>query len=333
MNKLAGIKSYIIRKKRLLLLVGFLLIAGLLAFLFTRSNELAVDITNPGKRYYSQLTGNAVSKAESGQPILAVMLENSEEARPQVGLDAAGIVFETVTEAGITRYLALYQEDMPDEVGPVRSVRPYFVDWLMGFDASVAHVGGSQQALDMIDDRDAKSLNEFYNQGPYYRSDTREAPHNVFARMKDLVALQRKRGHNKADIPEIPREDDAPSPEPNAANITIDFSEQIFQVRFQYDKSSNRYTRYLAGSVHIDAATNKPITVKNLVVLKMPGDVSSIGEGDAQLFRNGMVQTVRWRKTSYDKRLELLDTGGKNVSLNRGDTWIAVVPGSGSVSY
>ena len=120
------------------------------------------------------------------------MIENSEEARPQTGLDAAGIVFETVTEGGITRYAALYQENLPEEVGPVRSVRPYFVDWLMGFDTSVAHVGGSENALQMVEDRKAKDINEFFNGDAFYRRNDRESPHDAYARTKNLVALQKE---------------------------------------------------------------------------------------------------------------------------------------------
>lgn len=301
--------------------------------MLTRGEDPVIEAPpKPGEKFYSQLTGNEVSRDESRRPILGVMIENSEEARPQTGLDDAGIVFETVTEAGITRYLAMYQENIPEEVGPVRSVRPYFVDWLMSFDTSVAHVGGSESALQMIDERKAKSINEFYNEKAFYRSIDRQAPHNVYARTKDLTALQEELDHKTSTIKNFPRSDDAPSPQPTDTTITVNFSEPIFQVQFKYDPATNSYVRHLAGQPHIDTVTNKPITVKNVVVIKMLGDINAIGSGEALLYKDGMAQTLRWRQRDFNSRIELTDAQGNEVPLNRGDSWFAVIPGSGSVS-
>lgn len=306
--------------------------------MLTRDKDPALEPAKPGEKFYSQLTGSEVSKEQSLRPILGVMIENSEEARPQTGLDSAGIVFETVTEAGITRYLALYQENIPEEVGPVRSVRPYFVDWLMGFDASVAHVGGSEPALAMIEERRAKSMNEFYNADAYYRKPEREAPHDAYARTKDLVDLQKKLDHKTSKIEGFPRSKDSPvsndaaNTQTKATTITINFSEPIFQVQFIYDPASNSYTRHLAGQPHIDTLTNKPITVKNLIVLKMLGEVNAIGGGEALLYKDGTVQTIRWEQTDFESRIKLTDAEGNSVSLNRGDSWFSVIPGTGSVT-
>jgi len=333
MNKIQSFKLLLRRKKKLLVIITALLVLGGTAYFLTRGDTPVIDTASPTKRYYSRLTGKGVSKAVSERPILAIMVENSEEARPQTGLDDAGIVFETVTEAGITRYMALYQEEMPDEVGPVRSVRPYFVDWLMGFDASVAHVGGSQEALDLLDQRQGKSLNEFFNSGPYYRSDRREAPHNVYARTKDLVALMEQKGHNKSDFADFEWEEPFPAAEPKGTSVSINFSEPFFGVRFDYDKEANSYKRFLAGSPHLDAVSNKQISVRNLVVLKMAGDISATGEGDGLAFSNGTVREIKWKQAGYNSRLRLYDLQGNEIKLTRGDTWIAAIPGSGSVTY
>lgn len=320
------------KKQEIIGIIVLLLAGGILAFLLTRDKSALETITNqPDKKYYSKLTGEEVSEEASEKPILAVMIENSEEARPQTGLDAAGIVFETVTEAGITRYLALYQTDKPEEVGPVRSVRPAFVDWLMGFDAAVAHVGGSEQALQMLEDREAKSLNQFYNDGPYYRRNNREAPHNMYARVNDLVALQLDKGYKTSDFDEIPRSDDAVTAFPQAAKITLRFSQPIFTAAFTYDAASNRYLRNLAGAPHVDEASGKQITVKNLIVLR--GDIQSgaLGSGQGQVFKDGQVIPVSWRQDEYSDRIKITDASGAEVALNRGDSWIAMVPPSGSV--
>ncbi|MCP5939883.1 DUF3048 domain-containing protein, partial [Klebsiella pneumoniae] len=77
------------------------------------------------------LTGLQVAPDVNQRPVTGVMIENSTDARPQSGLDQAGVVFEAIAEGGITRFLALFQDTQPDYVGPVRSSRPYYVQWAL----------------------------------------------------------------------------------------------------------------------------------------------------------------------------------------------------------
>lgn len=288
-------------------------------------------------KYYSQLTGVEVPEDVSNRPILSAMVENSMEARPQAGLDSAGIVFEAVTEGGITRYLALYQEDMPEEIGPVRSVRPHFVSWLVGFDASVAHVGGSAEALELIETLDAKSLTQFTYTEPYVRVDFRAAPHNVYANVEALRDLQEELDHEKAKISEFPRSDGSPAEQPQATKIDIDFSHPEFAVEFRYDKQSNSYKRFLAGEPHIDAATDKQITVKNVIVIKVSGhdsnSIKALGSGEAFIFKDGNITKVKWQKPTHSDRIKFVDDMGNEVSLNRGDSWIAAITPDKDVKY
>lgn len=325
-------------KKKLLIIVAALLLVliavGLVYyFVFAQRKQSEQE---PPQKYYSMLTGVEVEQAIADKPILGVMIENSEAARPQTGLDNAGIVFEAVTEGGITRYLALYQENIPEVVGPVRSVRSHFVNWLMGFDASVAHVGGSADGLSLLQQRKARSLNQFNFPGPYYRDPSREAPHNMYARTKDLQKLQKEQSHTKADFNEIPRSDDAPNPTPQAKRITVDFSGPAFVAEFRYDAKTNAYIRYLAGEPHVDTVTKKPISVKNVVVLKAKGlasGVEALGRGEALLFKDGNVQKIRWENPSYKERIQFVSTEGGEVPLNRGQTWVMAVAADRPVTY
>jgi hypothetical protein len=324
------------RRKKILLSVLILAVLFLLSAVALGWFDKDEPPAEPEK-FYSQLTGQEVDEEESELPLLAVMIENSEEARPQTGLDSAGIVFETVTEGGITRYLALYQVDPPKEVGPVRSLRPAFVNWLTGFDASVAHVGGSATALQMVDQLKAKSLSQFNHPDPYYRVNTKAAPHNMYASTKDLRKLQEELKYDKkSDFPEIPRSDDAPAETPDAKKVTIDFSGPSFLAEFRYEKANNSYKRFLAGLPHIDAGTNKPITVKNVVVLKISGNYSdnlkALGKGEAIIFKDGKATKARWENTK-DDRLKIVDEMGNEIALNRGDTWVSAVPKDRPVKY
>ncbi len=322
-------------KKKLITIFLVLLIGGgAIAFFALRGNDLIEEATKEEK-YYSQLTGNEVSREESERPVLGIILGNSPEARPQTGLDSAGIIFETVAEGGITRYLALYQEDMPEDVGPVRSLRSHFLDWSMGFDASIAHVGGSAESLQAAESRNARSLNQFAFDEPYYRTNDRPSPHNMYVKTKGLMELQKDQNHTKSDFDSIPRSPDSPSESPLAPEVTVNFSGSTYQVQFKYDSETNSYIRYLAGEPHIDAATGNPITVKNVVVLRANGgeQVDAVGEGEALVFKDGGVHEIKWQKTSYNQRVQLLGDDGSEFSINRGDTWFLAIHPTRSVSY
>ena len=58
-----------------------------------------------------------------------------------LGLGAAGIVYEALAEGGIIRFLSIFQEPLPASLGPVRSLRPYYLDWGLEYGIPVARRG------------------------------------------------------------------------------------------------------------------------------------------------------------------------------------------------
>lgn len=286
------------------------------------------------------LTGEKVDPDSAQRPVTGVMIENSLGARPQTGLDAADAVFEAVVEGGITRYLVLYQSNAPGKIGPVRSLRPYFLDWVMGFDAPIAHVGGSARALKLVKQRGAKDLDQFKHGRPYYRGGGRPSPHNMYSSVKDLRSLQKRLGYATSQFKPIPRSDDNPADKPKAKKIAVNYSSSQYRAQFRYQKNGNRYRRFLAGSPHVDTATGRPITVKNVVVVRMPTSkrgryavMDTIGNGTAFVFKNGKVVKGKWRQRSVNDRIEVLNSRGNHVKLNRGDTWFAILPSGQPFSY
>lgn len=319
--------------QKFMIIIPIILIGGILLFYLLNKSSKTEPEQLP-QAFHSQLTGIEVDADTAKHPILGVMIENHPASRPQIGLDDAGIVFETVTEGGITRYLGLYQENMPKKFGPIRSVRSYFLDWAMGFDASIAHVGGSANALTLIDSRGTKSLSQLKYPDPYTRINTREAPHNMYASSDLLQNLQQRLGHKTAKFNEIPRSSDGPSQNPEVTSIKIDYSSPEYAVEFRYQKNNNTYIRYLNEKPDIDAVTKKPITLNNLIAITMPSNIiQPIGSGEALVFKDGNVKTANWRQSSYKERITLTDIQGNEMSLNRGDTWFAVLPSTGSVSH
>lgn len=296
----------------------------------------------PKKIYYSPLTGVPVSQEQSQLPVTGVMIENSPDARPQSGLNKAGVVFEAIAEGGITRFLALYQEDQPDYVGPVRSVRPYYVDWLQGFDAAIAHAGGSAEALEKIRNEGVKDLDQFANSKAYRRVSNRYAPHNLYSSLGDLTNLQRAKGWNSSSFTGFARKAEKASAAPTARTVNVKISGALYDVQFDYDPASNGYKRLLAGKPHVDERSKEQVSPKVVVALVVPygihGDgihsvYKTIGSGTAYIFQDGIVTEAVWEKTSGKSQIGFKDAAGKVVQLNPGQTWITATGLNTNVTY
>lgn len=298
-----------------------------------------VPITSP-------LTGLPVNAADAQRPVTAVMVENSDAARPQAGLSQAGVVFEALTEGGITRFMALYQEAQPSNIGPIRSLRPYFLQWAMGFDAAVAHVGGSPQALSDVKSWSSKDINEFYYGSSFHRISTREAPHNVYTSVAALNSVETKNGWTTSKFTGFPRKKDSPSKSANATSIDLNPSYADFAVNYSYNPTNNDYLRSEGGSVHMDSNTGTQLEPKVVIAMVIPwaqgsldatgayySNYQAVGSGPVYVFQDGTVTTGTWTKAGNADQIQFLDANKNPIKLNAGQTWITALASNGEVSY
>lgn len=305
----------------------------------------------------SPLTGLQVSPQLAARPVTAVMIENSNDARPQSGLQDAGIVFEAIAEGGVTRFVALYQEATPQYIGPVRSLRPYFLDFAAPFQASIAHVGGSPDALAKVRNGQYRDIDQFFNAGYYWRSASRYAPHNVYTSFAKLDALNRSKGYTKSTFTPWPRNPDKKLKKAAAANkltavsIDIPISGPDYYVHYDYNPKTANYLRKEAGSKHldiVDAAGKKVVQLQPRVVVAMAitrtlgsldasgayySNYQDVGSGPADIFQDGGVTQVTWKKSSASAPLQFIGSDGQPFKLDSGQTWITAINSLTSVSY
>ena len=297
-------------------------------------------------KIYSPLTGVEVASQDiANRPVTGVMVENSPDARPQSGIDQAGIVFEAIAEGGITRFLALFQEAQPDYIGPVRSARPYYVEWAKTFDASYGHVGGSPDALALIKKLSVKDLDQFANGNAYQRISSRDAPHNVYTNFDKLNALNASKGYTSSKFTAWERKDDV-AQTPTASIIDLNVSGPTYSPRFTYDASTNSYLRIQEGQPHYvlskDLTTKKQINPKTVLVLTTTygldndgyhSSYRTTGSGNMYVFQDGIVSTGTWSKADTNSQFVFTDKNGLPMKLNRGQTWVTLVSSDSSVSY
>ncbi len=292
----------------------------------------------------SRLTGVEVSIKLNKRPVTGVMIENSLAARPQSGLRSAGVVVEAIAEGGITRFLALYQESQPSYIGPVRSVRPYYLDYLMPFQASIAHVGGAPKALKDIKAFRVRDLDQFANPGAYWRIAERASPHNVYTKMSNLDALNKAKGYTASNFKGFLRKQEAPAPKAGrtATKINLAISSFNYGVSYTYNPARNSYLRTMGGSAHNDEKSRKRIAPKVVIAMVLSRGIDSdgqhtkygtIGSGRAYVFQDGKVVAGVWKKTSRKSALLFLKKDGTSLALNPGQTWITFVDSSSAVSF
>lgn len=301
-------------------------------------------ITKPKEKekFYSPLTGLEVSdKAATEQAVTGVMVENSPDARPQSGLKDAGIVYEATAEGGITRFMVLYQQNKPELIGPVRSLRIYYLDWAAPYQASIAHVGGSANALETVRSS-YRDIDQFFNAGTYWRASDRYAPHNVYTSGAKLDELNTAKGYTSSKFTGFQRADGKPAAEPTATSVTVNFSSPLYATGYTYNATTNSYDRSLAGSPHTDREKGQ-LSPNSVVVIRVGSqtrggpdgyeDLVTSGSGQAYVFQNGTVTEATWQKADRDTELSIIDANGQAVRLNRGQTWVGAITDRGSVSW
>lgn len=298
---------------------------------------------------------------------LSIMIENHTEARPQSGLTSADIIYEAVAEGGITRFMAIFYCNLSDiQVGPVRSARTYYLDWLGEYDALHAHVGGANtpgpaDALGQIIKYGVKDLNQFSIGFPVFWRDYQRlghpvaTEHTMYSTTQKLWEVGAKRGWVATDSANIRWDKnftawkfkDPAQSSGQVAKVTVDFweSQSAYQVEWNYDPASSSYKRK-NGEDHIDLNNKQQLTAKNIVVQFQresnandgyPGNVhllyGTTGSGKALIFQDGNVIEGKWIKQGRIQRTKFVDKGGQEVEFNRGQIWIQTVPEGAKVSY
>lgn len=324
-----------------LLVIGGIVTAVILT---TKNTEPEISVQKPAPKpapkpepkYYSPLTGAQVaSEADTKLATTGIMIENSPSARPQSGLKDSGVVFEAIAEGGITRFLVMYQEQKPQLVGPVRSVRMYYVDWVAAFNASVAHVGGSSAALAEVRSGNYRDIDQFFHAGTYWRATDRYAPHNVYTSFERIDALNKAKGFTTSEFTGFARKDSKAAETPTATAINVKISSPLYNSSYTYNATTNTYDRSLGGVPHTDRESGQ-ISPRVVVVLKViestvledgyRESINAVGSGRAVIFQDGVAQEVNWNKPSRQEQIRFTDDEGKPFSLARGQTWITAVP-------
>lgn len=287
--------------------------------------------------YPFPLTGELTDDLEATQkrPV-AVMISNDPNARPQSGLNEADLIYEVLTEGSITRYLAIFQSERPETIGPVRSARDYFIDLANGYHALYIAHGWSPQAQEILQSGMTDHLNGLTYDGTLFeRATFRRAPHNSYISFENIEKGAEMNGFTlEKEVESLPflTETDLERIEENDAAETVTVTYQRQEVTYKYDSTTELYTRYDQDQVTVDLETNDAITLANILIIEAKHDiidqagrraVNLTSGGDALLLQKGMLQRVQWE--NQNGRIVPISADGP-VGFIPGKTWINIIP-------
>ena len=281
------------------------------------------------------VTGDA--EAAKAHPVMVVKLDNTYASAPQVGLSKADLVVEELVEGGMTRLAAFYYSRLPQDVGPVRSMRASDIGIVSPVEGAMVTSGAAQVTLDRIDDADITYFTE--GDEGFYRDSGRSAPYNLFTDLAATAkAVQQDGPERPADyLPWGPAED-FPQGQP-AGTLAASFSGgHTTSWTFRGGKYVNENTYAGAGDEFpADTVLVLRVKVGDAGYLDPAGnpvpETEFTGQGQALLFHGGRLVRGQWTKDALHSPLELSTAAGE-LTVPAGHTWIELVPrDGGSVTF
>lgn len=231
---------------------------------------------------YSPLTGLELDNPSlATAPSFCVQIPNGlDGARPQVGLSDAGVIFEAIAEAGITRFAAIFQNPTSSVIGPIRSLRIYYLNWDVPFDCTVVHAGGAENALRALASGGYRDLTENYTymwRGSSSNSALTRLWNNLFTSSNYLLEFNKNYNSPASNIQGFARltpdestksriDDLATNPldidtatadsvqtlTPKVTQISLAFgSYSGFNPTYVYNSTTNTYDRSYSGDPHL----------------------------------------------------------------------------------
>ena len=291
-----------------------------------------------GDIHYSNLTGEPLTNAaEQTAPTFCIQTPNGTDgARPQSGLTKAGVIFEAIAEAGITRFAAIYQNPSQAVIGPIRSLRLYYLEWDTPFDCTIVHAGGADDALQAVASGGYRDLSEDY---AYMYRGTSGARlwNNLFTTSAYLKQFNENNGYNSSNVKGFTRmtPEDSGKSRVNSGvkeqlNITKATTENTsetiaaissidlnlggwdnFNVHYEYDPDTNTYDRsYQSGIEHeVYECEDEDLGEKN------PEDVCSLTQISPSVVIAMVVQESR-ASDNYHEDITTLGTGDVYIFQN-----------------
>jgi hypothetical protein len=296
-----------------------------------------VEPTEKVYPYTYPLSGTGSDVAVDNRAV-AVMVNNHPKARPQSGLHKADFVFELLAEGNVTRFLAVFQSEKPEKVGPVRSARDYYIELAKGYKSLYVAHGYSPEAKQMLESGYIDDINGMQYDGTLFkRASYRKAPHNSYISFENIVKGAEKNKFSMTGAPltyQFYSEKELEQLQGSTAKSVLVsyFSSSLFDVNYEYDETLGKYKRFSNGEQTIDYDSKEPVLLDNIFIVEMQHKfIDSYGRrsvnltsgGNGYLIQKGKMKPVTW-KNIFGQIVPFVND--VEAKLIPGKTWVNVIP-------
>jgi len=290
-----------------------------------------------------------VYNEESAERPIAVMIDNAIGDALHAGLQESYLNYEILVEGGLTRIMAIYKDKDVPLIGPVRSSRNYFLDYMLESDAIFVHYGWSPNAEEDEKSLNINNINGLYDQEVFRRDSKAIAPHNVFTKMAYIKSFLDKTTYNtysdnyqllNYSVDRIDLERDTGYVAKEANEIVIPYSSTDVRT-YKYDSTNEFYLRGQNGKAQLDRRTNRQLHYKNIIIQRVDYEVidnegrlsvKTVGSGKGYIITNGHFLPMTWSKQSRTAKTVYTYEDGSEVMVNDGNTFIQIVPTNSNIS-
>lgn len=280
-------------------------------------------------------------------PVIAVKIDDTASGRPQIGLEAADLVYVEQVEAGATRLLAIFASRQPAVVGPVRSVRNSDPELLAAYGhPALAYSGGAGAPVSRLRHSTVADAGAQRFGGSYRRLRTRSAPYNLVVNLSRLAAAV----HGISTPKDVGLRWAHTDPRLAAARKVSAVSVTVGKIRldWRWDARTGRWQLHDRHGSLRRTASGAPVSTPNLVVPFSPARIdrtdvdvlgapsvytSTVGSGRLLVFRDGRVLSGRWARATPAGATSYLDAGRTPITLEPGGAWMLLAATGAPAAY
>ena len=334
-----------------ILVVLILTVGGVMAYKIVKDmqkNTQEVAGTEEENIITTEIEEKEVQIFNGNDRPIAVMIDNHSDAWPQAGLNQTYMVYEIIVEGGETRLMALFKGVDVDKIGPVRSSRHYFLDYVMENDAIYAHYGWSPQAESDVSKYSINNINGIVEStSTFWRVKDKSSPHNAVTSTQALLNAAKQKNYttksSKESVLNYVTDEVNLEDGQSAETITIPHS-TLQKVRYEYDEENQVYKRYARNKAQTDWDTGDAITTKNIIITfcdnytlsdsenKGRQGLTNIGTFDGYYITNGKAIKIKCIKEARNSQTVYQDLNGNEIEVNDGNTWVNICPKDAAVT-
>jgi hypothetical protein len=296
------------------------------------TKKKAITTTTTAGPPVAPLTGLPDNAAQAlTRPALSIKVENTPEARPQTGLNEADVVYEQITEGGITRFVAVFNSTLPPIAGPVRSGRAMDPDLLAPLGGIFAYSGGIDQTVQAISQTPGVHVIVDTGSDPaLFRDRTKVAPHNLYAHTDQLLARGGRPVPPNPLFQYLPAGTQFPGDGVKAFTVQYD---PTYRPTYTYDATSNTWKRSIGLTPFTDT-DGQQVAPTNVIVMYVAcclsspeaGAFETVGHGDATVFSAGRELQAKWSRGDRTQPIQYTDANGNPLKITPGRTWVELFP-------